>query len=63
MKALALSALSLLCYFGGLGALVYGCWLVYRPAGWIVAGLLIFGLSLLMDRAKGKQQQQDDESR
>jgi hypothetical protein len=27
---------------GGAGLITYGTWLTYRPAGWIVAGVLLF---------------------
>lgn len=37
-------------YFAGLGCVVYGCWLIYKPAGWIIGGALLFLFSMLMDR-------------
>lgn len=35
-------------FFGGLGAIAYGCWMVYRPAGPIVGGLICFWLATLI---------------
>jgi hypothetical protein len=31
----------------GFGLVIYGVWLVYEPAGWIVAGLLAVSAALL----------------
>lgn len=42
--------LQLALYVCGLGAVVTGCFLIYRPAGWIVGGLLLFGMSMLINR-------------
>lgn len=39
-----------LLYFAGLASIVYGCGLIYRPAGFIVGGLLSFVLSMLLVR-------------
>ncbi len=36
----------------GLAALVYGSWLIYHPAGFIVGGLMLFLLSLVLDRER-----------
>jgi len=30
----------------GSGCLVFGVWSIYRPAGWIAAGILLLALSL-----------------
>ena len=35
----------------GAASIVYGCWLVYRPAGYIVAGVLMIAASILTSRA------------
>lgn len=37
-------------FLGGLLGLSYGCWLIYHPLGWIVAGLLLVGISFLFDK-------------
>lgn len=34
----------------GLASVIYGCWLVYHPAGWIIGGLLVAVISLLVAR-------------
>lgn len=39
-------------YVGGLLLTVYGVGLIYRPAGWIVAGICALGISFLIDREK-----------
>lgn len=31
--------------FGGLAAVTFGCWLVYRPLGFIIGGLLAVWIS------------------
>ena len=36
----------------GVAAFVYGCWLIYRPAGFLVGGLLLLVISLLWDRER-----------
>jgi hypothetical protein len=38
----------------GLGALAYGCWLAWHPAGFIVPGGLVFGLSVIADWRRGE---------
>lgn len=35
-------------FFFGLGSVVFGCWMVYKPLGFIVGGLLLFWLSTLI---------------
>lgn len=43
--------------FAGAGAIAYGAWLVYAPAGYLVGGALAMGLSVLFGRkleASGK---------
>lgn len=40
-----------LCFLG-LAAIVCGCSMIYRPAGFIVGGLLLFAVSLILDRQK-----------
>jgi hypothetical protein len=39
-----------LIYFAGLASITYGCWLIYRPAGFIVGGLIAVGVLMLADR-------------
>lgn len=36
-------------FFGGLMAITWGCWMVYRPAGPIVGGLLGVWLAVLIN--------------
>lgn len=40
-----------------LAALSYGCFLAWKPAGFIVPGALVFGLSIVADirRDRGKE--------
>ena len=38
---------------GGATALVYGAWLVYRPAGWLVAGALLLFAGWRLGRVIG----------
>jgi hypothetical protein len=47
--------LTLALCLAGLAAIVYGSWLVYHPAGFIVGGLLLFLLSLIVDRESKSQ--------
>ena len=47
-----MTAVKYLLYVGGLTAIVTGCSLIYRPAGYIVGGLLLFGISMLIDKAQ-----------
>lgn len=44
--------MTLVLYLLGLAAVVYGVWLIYHPAGFIVAGILLVLFSLLIDRHK-----------
>jgi hypothetical protein len=46
-------------YLLGLYCAVYGCWLIYHPAGWIIGGALLVAFSLLLD----KGMKESDESR
>jgi hypothetical protein len=39
-------------YGAGLLMAVYGIGLMYRPAGWISAGICAVGISFLIDREK-----------
>lgn len=39
-------------YYGGAALVVFGVWEIYRPLGIIVAGLVLFAVSLLMDRSE-----------
>lgn len=36
--------------FCGMTSIAYGCSLIYKPAGWIVGGLMVFGISLVVDK-------------
>ena len=36
--------------FAGAGAIAYGAWLIYVPAGFLVGGTLAMGLSVLIGR-------------
>jgi len=38
------------CGFAGAGAIVYGAWLIYVPAGFLVGGGLLMALSILFGR-------------
>jgi hypothetical protein len=35
-------------WLGGAGLISYGAWLIYRPAGFIVAGVLMIGAATLL---------------
>ena len=39
----------------GVVLVVYGAWLIYPPAGYITAGLLLLAGSLLAARAEGEE--------
>jgi hypothetical protein len=39
-----------LLYLFGVAAFVGGCWLIYRPLGCIVAGVLMVVLSMLIEK-------------
>jgi hypothetical protein len=39
----------------GLATVVYGVWSIYHPAGFITLGVLLFLLSLILDRERGKR--------
>jgi len=36
--------------FAGAGAIAYGAWLIYAPAGFLVGGVLLMALSVLIGR-------------
>ena len=36
--------------FAGAGAIAYGAWLIYAPAGFLVGGVLLMALSMLIGR-------------
>lgn len=38
-------------YLGGIAGIVYGFWLIYHPAGFIVGGILCVALSLVLDKS------------
>jgi hypothetical protein len=50
-----ISAGSLVAYLGGLGCATYGFWLIFHPLGWIVGGILLFGIALLIDRERSHE--------
>ena len=35
-------------FFGGMGSVVWGCWMVYRPLGPIIGGVLAVWLGMLI---------------
>jgi len=37
----------------GIGAIAYGAWLIYVPAGWIVGGLMAAAVGFLWARGAG----------
>lgn len=37
----------------GMASLVYGAWLIYRPAGFIVFGLIAIGASVILPSRLG----------
>ncbi|MGJ5149857.1 hypothetical protein [Bradyrhizobium sp. HKCCYLR1023] len=39
-----------ICGFAGAGAIAYGAWLIYVPAGFLVGGALLLALSILFGR-------------
>lgn len=53
--------MTLALYVLGLLLIVFGVWSIYHPAGFIVAGLLLFALSMVLDRHKDASR--NDESR
>lgn len=42
MAKLFTNLLCLICAFGGMALIVYGCAMIYRPLGYIVSGLLLW---------------------
>jgi hypothetical protein len=42
------AALERVLFFGGLAAIVAGCWMIYRPLGPLVGGALSVWISMLM---------------
>ncbi len=44
-------------FLGGLACLVYGCYLIYRPLGWLAAGALLIALAFLIDRHREAERQ------
>lgn len=48
-----------LLYLLGLACAVYGVWLIYHPAGWVVGGVLLVVFAMLIDR----ETREPDESR
>lgn len=45
-QSLAIGAL----FFGGLAAVTYGAWLIYKPLGFIVGGILSVAFALRVSR-------------
>lgn len=39
-------------FFVGLALMTYGCWLIYRPTGFIAGGLIVFGIALMTDKSQ-----------
>ncbi len=39
--------------FAGAGAIAYGAWMIFAPAGFVVGGLLAMALSVLFGRKLG----------
>ena len=37
-------------YWIGLAVIVYGCWLIYRPLGFVMGGLFLILIAFLIDR-------------
>ena len=35
-------------FFGGMGSVVWGCWMIYRPLGPIIGGVLAVWLGMLI---------------
>ena len=56
LRAVCRAIPALVCDVAGLaggGLIVYGAWLVYRPAGYLVAGLLLMAGAILGARRLG----------
>lgn len=49
-----LSTLAHLLFFCGFASGIYGCWLIYHPAAFIVAGGLMVWFSLLIDKHESR---------
>ena len=52
--------LCMICVFGGMALIVYGCAMIYRPLGYIVSGLLLWivlGKAFMLLDAKEDQQE------
>lgn len=52
--------LCLICAFGGMALIVYGCAMIYPPLGYIVSGLLLWlslGKAFMLLGAKEDQQE------
>lgn len=52
LAAWAPTAFADLAGMGGLGAISYGAWLIYQPAGFIVAGALVVAIRYLAARGE-----------
>ena len=46
----------------GVGAITYGAWLIFRPAGWIVAGVFCLVGAWLSARASGGERPGGEQS-
>lgn len=44
------AALKMLLFVVGLLGVVYGSWMIYRPLGWIIGGVLCIFFALLIDK-------------
>lgn len=41
-----------LCFFGGMAAITYGAWMIYRPAGPIVGGALAMWIATAISQER-----------
>lgn len=60
LAKLLANLLCMICAFGGMALLVYGCAMIYPPLGYIVSGLLLWlylGKTFMLLGAKDDQQE------
>jgi hypothetical protein len=43
-------------FYLGLASFIYGAWLMWHPAGWMVGGVLGVGVSVLIDREQAREE-------
>ncbi len=48
MKKIAENIVQAILFFGGIGSISIGVWLIYHPAGYIVGGLFAIGIAFLL---------------